>query len=445
MLGALWVAVVAFGFQQTAIVPAMPVIEAELHASRTWSVWLLSGYLAASAVFTPLVGKLGDRWGKKRMLLWSLAVFLLGAGGAALAPNLVALVVFRAVQGVGGAVFPLTLAILPDQLPWERVPRGSSVLTSGFGLGTALGFGCSGLLVAAGSWRWIFVAGTLTILVAIAVVGVLVDPLAPRGRAALDFPGMGLLTGGLVLLLVALTEGESQGWTSEWVLGSFALSVLLLVGWVAYDLRVREPLLDLRELARRRVLLTHLATVALGFVLFGVFSLVPYLLRAPFGVQAPPHTAGLYLLPVAVGQLLCGMFADRITRWLTTRWTYAAGLALAALGALGLALEHGSTVLVLICALLIGAGAGLGIAVASAIVSGEAARTHTGVATALNSVLRRIGGGVGAQVSAALLASAALGGGATGDRGFTTAFLACAAVGLIGAVLALGTGRPTRS
>ena len=441
MLVALWLAVVAFGFQQTAIVPAIPVIEGDLHASRTWSVWLLSGYLAASAAFTPLVGKLGDRWGKKRMLLWSLVVFLVGAGGAALAPNLVVLVVFRAVQGVGGAVFPLTLAILPEQLRWERVPRGSSMLTSGFGLGTALGFGCSGLLVAAGSWRWIFAAGAAMILVAIAVVGVLVAPMAPRDRVALDFPGMGLLTGGLVLLLVALTEGEPRGWASPWVLGSFAVSALLLMAWIGYDLRAREPLLDLRELARRRVLLTHLATVALGVVLFGVFSLVPYLLRAPFGPDAAPHASGLYLLPVAAGQLLCGMFADRIARRATARWTYAAGLVLAALGALGLALEHGSAVAVLVAALLTGAGAGLGIAVASAIVSREAAGTHTGVATALNSVLRRIGGGVGAQVSAALLASPAL----VGQRGFTAAFLICAFVAAVGAVLAAGTGRPERA
>lgn len=440
VLSALGIAVVAFGFQQTAIIPALPTVQADLHASRGWSAWLLSGYLVASSVFTPLVGKLGDRFGRRRMLLIALGVFLLGSIGGMLAPNLGVLVAFRALQGVGGAVFPLTLALAREHLPDRRVSAGVSLLTGGFGLGTALGFGLSGVLVETGSWRAVFGAGAIALTVAGVLVPVLL-PASARGRPGpIDLPGATLLAVGLALPLIALTEGPRRGWGSPLVVGAFVVGAAGLVGWVVYDLRVEAPLLDLRLLARRSVLLVNLATAALGFALFGIYFLVPYLLRSPAGVGpgSGPVTDGLFLLPLALGQLVAGPAAGPLGRWLTDRTLVALGLGLVGVGALGHALRHGDVVVLLAWSLLLGLGAGLGIAVASTVITRVAADAETGVATAMNSVLRRVGGGVGGQVGAALTATVVTASAPVADGAFALAFGLCAAVAGVGALLALG-------
>lgn len=443
-LVALGLAVVAFGFQQTAVVPAVPIIQDQLHASQSWSAWLLSGYLVASSVFTPLVGKLGDRYGMRRLLIVALLVFLAGSIGAMLSPNLVVLVACRALQGVGGAVFPLTLALARAHLPAERVQRGVSLLTAGFGLGTALGFGLSGVLVAAGSWRAIFGAGAIGLVLATAAVPLLIPVSGPGARVPIDVAGSVLLAGGLALPLIAITEGSGRGWTSPWVIGAFVLGALCLAGWVGYDLRREAPLLDLRLLARRPVLLTNLATLGLGYALFGVYFLLPYLLRSPVvSASSGPVTDGLFLLPVAFGQLVAGPAATPLTRRIGDRTTFGGGLVLVAGGSAVLAVAHSGVLPLLAASLLLGLGAGLGIAVGSTIITRTAAAAETGVATSMNSVLRRVGGGVGGQIAAAVTAGALIAPAAAAATAFTIAFALCAAVAGLGALLTVGITRST--
>lgn len=439
-LAALGVAVVAFGFQQTAVMPALPMIQEDLRASRGWSAWLLSGYLVASSVFTPLVGKLGDRYGARRLLLGALVVFLVGSAGATLAPNLAVLVVCRAVQGVGGAVFPLTLALARTNLPDQQVQLGVSLLTGGFGLGTALGFGLSGVLVGLGSWRWIFGVGAAVLVLGTAVVAVFVPASAHGARIRLDLPGAALLAVGLALPLMAITEGQPRGWTSPWVIAAFVAGAAALVAWAAYDLRAAEPLLDLRLLARRPVLLTNMATIGLGFAMFGTYFLLPYLLRSPAGAGSgsSPLTDGLFLLPVAIGQTAAAPAAVPLARWITDRWALTLGLASATAASLGFALLHDSAVLVLLWSLLLGVGAGLGISIGSTIITRTAADAETGVATSMNSVLRRVGGGVGGQIGAAVTAGAVATTAAAANSAFVVAFGLCAVVAGIGALLAVG-------
>lgn len=434
MLVALGVAVVAFGFQQTAVIPAIPTIEHALHASRTWTAWVLSGYLVASSVFTPLVGKLGDRIGKRRMLVTSLVVFLVGSVGAGLAPGLAVLVVFRAVQGVGGAVFPLTLAMARDLLPDDRVGAGIGLLTGGFGLGTALGFGLSGFLITTAGWRWIFGAGAIVVVAAVAVTATVL-PASRRGHGAgLDLPGAALLGAGLALILVALTEGALRGWSSPFVLGAFVLGFGLLAAWVQRERHTAQPLLDVRLFVRRPVLMANLATLALGYVLFSVYFLLPYLLHS--GPHGGPVATGLLLFPAALGELAAGPLAGLLQRRIGVRATFALGLAVLAAAALGFTVAHHGVAPLAAWSLLLGIGAGLGIATGSTVIAERAGDAEVGIATAMNSVLRRVGGGVGGQVSAVLLA------GATADSTFGTAFLVCAVVAGAGTVVAVGIGSP---
>jgi MFS family permease len=397
---------VAFAFQQTAIVPAIPAVQHDLHASQEWSAWLLTGYLVASSVATPLLGKLGDRHGRRRGLLWSLAGYLLASVGAALAPGIVPLIVFRSLQGLGGAIFPLTLSLARDLLPQERLGRTIGMLTGAFGVGTAAGFGVSGVIVEALSWRYLFGVGAFIVAVALVALAraPAVDEQTRPGR--LDLPGTFLLAGGLSLELVSLTEGVSRGFASPLVIGGFALATLLLAAWVVVDLRVDDPLLDLHVLSHPAVLLTNVATLALGYVLFGTYFLVPYLLEnSGGGVSAGPVGAGLYLVPAAVGQAVAGPAAGRLADRVQPKWIVAAGMA--AIGAAsGLLAEwHGRPWQLVVWLFLLGAGAGAALSVISDLVTELVEQTESGAATSLNSTLRRFSGGIGSQVDALLLAT----------------------------------------
>ncbi|HZD87157.1 MAG TPA: MFS transporter [Gaiellaceae bacterium] len=426
----------AFAFQQTAIVPAIPAVQHDLHASQEWSAWLLTGYLVASSVATPLLGKLGDRHGRRRALIASLVGYLLASVGAALSPGIVPLIAFRSLQGLGGAIFPLTLSLARDLLPPEQLGRAVGMLTGSFGAGTAAGFGVSGFVVEALSWRWLFGFGAF--VVAVATVGLWraaeVREQTRPGR--LDLPGTLLLAGGLSLELIALTEGVSRGFSSPLVLGGFAVGTLLLAGWAVVDLRVDDPLLDLKVLAEPAVLLTNVTTLALGYVLFGTYFLVPYLLENPggHGVSAGPVGAGLYLLPSAAGQAIAGPLAGRLSGRLAPKWIVGGGMtALAAASGL-LAEWHDRPWQLAVWLFLLGAGAGAALSVISDLVTSLVDQTESGAAASLNSTLRRFSGGVGSQIDALLLATLTVHPHVAAGRAFVVAF------GIGGGAAAAGAG-----
>jgi len=443
---ALVLATTAFAFQQTAVVPALPTIEGELAASTRLSAWLLTGYLVVAAVTAPLLGKLGDRHGKRRLILVALASFLVGSVGAALAPTIGWLIAFRSLQGLGGAVFPLSQSVVRDEFPDARVGTGMGWLTSAFGLGGALGLGLTGVLVETLSWRSVFVSGAVLVVLAAVLVRALVPPSPVRNEASLDLPGAALLGAGLALVLIPITEGESWGWTSPPTLGLAAAGALALGAWVRHELRVREPLVDLRALGARPVLFANLTTFLVGYVLFGMLFLVPHLVDAPggsagYGFGASALETGLFLLPNAVGQLLAGPVSGWVAERSSQKVTLAGGLLLLAAGAGVLALFHDDPLEVALGTFVMGAGLGFSIGPGTTLVAQGVRRAETGVATALNSVTRRVGGAVGGQVAAALLAAFALGGGAPAESAFTLGFLVSAAVALAGVGCALAVPR----
>src|SRR5262245_23791368 len=221
-LAILTIAGTAYALQQTMVIPALPALQRELNTTTTWVTWVLTILLLVASVSTPILGKLGDQYGKERLLVISLALFLFGCVGAAAAWNIWILILFRAVQGLGAAVFPLSFGIIRDEFPREKVGVGIGLLSAVFGVGGGLGIVFSGLIVDHLSWRWLFIFGAIPV----AVAAILVDRFVPESpittASRVDVLGAFLLSAGLVSLLLALTEGESWGWTSAGVLGLFA-------------------------------------------------------------------------------------------------------------------------------------------------------------------------------------------------------------------------------
>lgn len=440
----------AFALQQTMVVPALPVLQAELGASPSWAVWVLTGFLLTASVATPLLGRLGDQFGKERMLVIALAIFLVGCLGAAAAWNMWSLIGFRILSGAGGAVFPLSFAIIRDEFPPEKVRVGIGLLSAVFGVGGGLGILFSGLLIDHASWRWIFVAGAVPVLVAIVLVHRFVPESPVKSPSRVDVKGALLLSAGLVALLLGLTEGERWGWTSPSVVGLVVAAAALLVAWGFVETRVEVPMVDMRMLARRPILFTNLAALISGFAMFGSFVLVPAYVETPanlplrlaslanYGFGASATEAGLILLPSSLVMLVAGPAAGLLGRRFGSKWPLAGGMVLVALGAACLALLHDERWQIVAAMVLLGAGVASAFAAMAALITESVRPTETGVATGMNTVMRTVGGVVGGQVGAALLTADTIGRSPVpAESAYVHAFWLSAAAAAVAAVLAL--------
>ena len=450
-LAILTLAGIAFALQQTMVIPALPTLQRELHTSTTWVTWVLTVFLLVASVATPILGKLGDQHGKERLLVISLAIFLAGSIGAAAAWNIWVLIAWRAVQGAGGAVFPLSYGIIRDEFPREKVGLGIGLISAVFGVGGGFGTVLSGLIVDHASWRWLFIVGAVGMAAAVVLVHRFVPESPIKTPSRVDFLGATLLSGGLIAMLVALTEGEHWGWTSGRVLGLAAAAVFLLLSWGFAELRVTEPMVDMRMMAQRQVLFTNLTALVAGFAMFGSFVLVPNFVEVPhglgasishlvhYGFDASATKAGLYLLPSSVALLFAGPIAGLIGRRVGSKWPLAAGLALVAVAAGSLAIWNDRPWQILAAMPVLGVGVGFAFAAMATLITEAVRPTETGVATGMNTVMRTVGGVVGGQVGAALLAAHTIHGthGVPSVVGFEVAFAISAVAALVGAGVAV--------
>jgi MFS family permease len=300
------------------------------------------------------------------------------------------------------------------------------------------------------SWRWLFIVGAVAVAGALVLVHRFVPESPVKTPSRVDVPGAALLSGGLVALLVALTEGETWGWLSGRVVGLFGAAAVLLVVWGWFETRAPEPLVDMRMLARRPVLLTNLTALIAGFALFGTFVLIPTSSRrrgvcrrgfaglVHYGFHASATKAGLYLLPSSVTLLFAGPLADLIGRRVGMKWPLAAGMLLVAASAASLALWHAHPWQILAPMPFLGVGVGFAFATMATLIADAVRPTETGVATGMNTVLRTVGGVVGGQMGAALLSAYTIDGtGVSSATGFELAFGIGAGFGVVGAALAL--------
>lgn len=447
MIAGLLAADVAFAFQQTAIVPAVHDVQNSLGASPEWAAWLVTVYLIVATIATPAMGRLADLHGRRRLLLAGLGVFMIGSLGAAFAPSLGVLLVCRAVQGVGGAVYPLTLALARRLLPLDRAGLAIALSAGAFGLGTMAGFAGGGALAGYLSWRWIFIAGALLVAVGFGAVLALVPRTTERAGGGYDWRGTAALSVTAVGLLVALTLVVPLGWASPVTAGLLLLAGLAAVAWVHTESTVRDPLIDIHALREPSVLRANVATVGLGWGLFSSYLLVPQLALAQpgsahYGLGASTAAVGLIMLPLAAGQTAAGPLAGLASRRLPPRAVFAAGLVLVGAALSWLSVTRSSLPQLVIALLILGGGAGAALQSSSAVATQGVSSDVAAASSALNSTIRRFAGGVGGQVATILLASLTLGGSAQPRfAAFTVSFLTAAGLCLAGAASLLPVRR----
>ncbi len=429
-------AALAYAALSSAVIPALPVIQHALHTTETGVTWLLTGFLLSASVGTAIIGKLGDMYGKQRLLVWTLVTLSAGTLVSAVGGSLAVVLAGRVIQGVAGGIFPLAFGIVRDEFPRDRVPGSIGLLSSILGVGGGLGLVVGGLIAEHLSWHWLFWMPLLPMLAAAVCTWLLIPESQVRSPGRVNWLAAALLSVGMGSVLIAIAQTASWGWTGARTLGLLAFGLAVCGLWIVSELRSSHPLVDMHMMAVRGVWATNLAAFLLGGGMYACFLLLPQFAQLPastgFGYGASVVLAGLYLLPCALGMGLLGSVAGRIERRFSSRFALITGTAVGAVACGWLAIATRPYDM-LISSTLLGVGIGLAFAALGNLIVQAVPPSQTGVASGMNTVVRTLGGAVGGQIAATFVAGSMLHG-LPALAGFTKTF-AMAAV-----FLALGIG-----
>jgi EmrB/QacA subfamily drug resistance transporter len=438
----------AYALLQSLVAPALGTIERDLHTSTTAGAWIITAYLLSASVATPIAGRVGDMFGKKRMLVITLVVLALGTAVSALATSIGPMIVGRVIQGIGGAIFPLAFAIIRDEFPREKIPTGIALISAILGIGGGLGIVLAGPIVQHLGYHWLFWLPFAAVVIAAVGAFVAIPESPVRSPGTISWGGSVLLAGWLVALLVAVSEGQSWGWTSGRTLGLFAAAAVGIAAWIAAESRAAAPLVDMRMMRERAVWTTNLTAFLFGFGMFGSFVVIPALVELPatdgVGFGASVTQAGLYLVPSTIAMLLVSALVGRVEARIGARRPLIAGSLASAVSFAWLALAHDRPWEVYVGSALFGVGMGLAFASMANLIVAAVRPDQTGVATGMNTIMRSIGGAIGGQVMASLLAGSVSAAGLPSDRAFTLAFVVSGLGLLLAFVSAKLVPRPAR-
>ncbi len=400
------------------VVTALPVIKADLGASLADLQWMVNAYTLTFAVLLITGAALGDRFGRKRVFLIGMGIFVGGSALAALAPSTETLILARAIQGVGAAIVtPLTLTILSAAMPAERRAVALGAWGGIAGLAIAIGPLVGGAIAEGLDWQWIFWLNVPIGLVVLPMAALrLTETHGPEGR--LDIPGLGLISGGLLALVWGVINGNDLGWGSPPVVASLAAGVTLLVGFVAWEARHAHPMLPLSFFRSRSFSASNVVSLLMFFGMFGSVFLLSQFFQVVQGYS--PFQAGLRTLPWTAMPIvvapLAGILVDRIGG----RPILATGMALQAIALAWLAVIITPTVAyeaMVVPFILAGIGMGLFFAPIANVVLSAVRPEQEGKASGATNTIREVGGVFGVAVLAAIFS-------ANGDYGSPTAYVA---------------------
>lgn len=450
---ALSLAAMVVSMMQTLPVPILGLIRSDLGTTTANVSWVTTATLLSAAVFTPLLGRFGDQHGKKPTLVAVLGVMVAGSVIAALASSLPLLLLGRVLQGAATAIFPLALSVLREEVRPQKLPGAMALVSGTLAFGSGLALVATGLLTsgADADYRNAFWMATGFAVLALLAVVFLVPATRHKTGGRTDFLGALTLGIALLLLLLPISQGHEWGWASGRTLGSFAGAVVMTAVWVLTELKVREPLVDMKMFVHRPVLMANLAGILVGFGMFANFLGVSYLVQMPkaltgYGFDASILRASVeFLLPGAIVSLLASPIGGQLVRHRGPRVALTMAAALGAAGFGWLALDHGHTASVIGAGLVVGAAVSFGYAAMPAVIMASVPHHQSGIANGINSISRSTGSAIGSAIVTTILASKTIEHLPAGvpalpaESGFTLTFaIGAVAFGLVAVISGIG-------
>jgi EmrB/QacA subfamily drug resistance transporter len=430
----------AYALLQSLVIPVLTTIQAQLHTSQDTATWVLTAYLLSASICTPVLGRVGDIYGKERVFVITLGALAAGSVMAALAPDIGIMIVARVIQGVAGGIIPVAFGIIRDEFPPGKVAGAIGSLASLTAVGAGLGIVLAGPIVNALGWRWLFWLPMIVTVLA-AVLAVLLIPESPvRSPGKISWLPAGLLSAWLIALLVALSEAPVWGWGSPRVIGLLAGGVVIAALWILAELRAQTPLIDMTMMRLPAVWTNNLVSLLLGVGMYAMFAFLPEFVQTPralagYGFTASITVSGLLLLPSSVTMFITGQYAGRLAARLGGKVPVVAGSVIGTAAMAMLAFVHQQEWEVAVATGLVGVGFGFTYSAMSALVVAAVPASQTGVATGMNANIRTIGGSIGSAAMASIVTSHLEKTGLPAESGYTTGFAALAG-GLVLAVVA---------
>jgi len=441
ILAVVSLAALAYAVLSSAVIPALPTLQRSLHTTVTGVTWLLTGFLLSASVGTAIIGKLGDMYGKQRLLIWTLLILSAGTLLAGLASTLPVLIVARIIQGVAGGIFPLSFGIVRDEFPRERVAGSIGLMSAILGVGGGLGLVVGGLIDEHLSWHWLFWIPLPVMVLAAVGTWRYIPQSRVRSPGRVNWAAATLMTAGVSCLLIGIAQATAWGWGDLRTLTLLGCGLAICAWWIVVEVRSPHPLIDMTMMRLRGVWTANLAAFLLGAGLYALFLLLPQFAQLPkstgFGYGASVVAGGLFLLPCALVMGAFGSAAGRVERRFGSRRALVTGAAVSAVGCGWLTVSSRHPYDMLIASTLLGVGIGLAFAALGNLIVQAVPPEQTGVASGMNTVLRTLGGALGGEIAATFVAANMVDGLPT-LTGFTRSFAmsalvlaGCAVAGLL--------------
>lgn len=429
---------------QTLIVPLIGQLPAILGSSPDDTAWVVTATLLAAAVAVPIVGRLGDMLGKRRMLLISLLPLVVGTVLCAVAGSLDVMIAGRALQGLGMGVVPLGISLLREVVPADRIGAAVATMSASMGVGGAVALPFAATIAEYADWRIMF--AVFAGLAAITFVLVLWLVPAGSGRvrgARFDLAGAVLLSLGLAALLVPISKGAAWGWSSPVTLGLFGAAAFILGYWVLQQFQAKQPLVNLRSLRNPQVAVTNLASLMIGFAMYGQSLILPQLLQLPtatgYGLGQSMLQMALWLVPGGLVMMLISPLGARLTAARGPKTTLALGALAVAAGYGASLLLLGSTWGIMVAVMTINVGVGLAYGAIPMLIMDAVPANETASATSFNTLVRSVGTSGASAITGVVLAAMTTtegGGGVPSLAAFQTALIVGGGVALLAVVVA---------
>jgi EmrB/QacA subfamily drug resistance transporter len=440
--------VMAYALLQSLVIPALPTIQHSLHTTQTATTWLVTGYLLTASVFTPILGRIGDVFGKERMFVVTLVALGLGTALAAVSHSIGLLIVARLIQGAGGGVLPLAFGIIRDEFPREKVAGAIGLSSAMIAVGSGTGITLAGPIVAHLGYHWLFIIPLFLIVPAAIATHLYVPRSVIQSGGRVSVPGALLLSGWLVALLLGISEGSEWGWFSWRTDGLFVIALVIGVVWVWSESRATAPLIDMQMMRLPAVWTTNLTAFLLGVSMYSVMAFLPQFMQTPksagYGYGLSIIGSGVLMLPGNVAMFVIGLSSGRIAARYGSKLPVVVGALVTGLGFLFMAYAHGAAWELSADQALMGFGTGAAFSALSNLVVESVPEHQTGVASGMNANIRTIGGSIGSQVCGSIIAATIVGTSLPKESGFMTAFLFLTAISVIAAGAAALIPKPPR-